>query len=618
MTELISVIVTTYNRVDALGAALRGLERQTDRNFEIIVADDGSTDATRDFVTRRAARHDLALKHVWQEDRGFRAAEIRNRGILASCGSYCIFLDGDCIPRPDFIAVHRRLAEPGWFVTGNRVLLARDLTDRILGDATEPERWGLATWIALRARRKINRLAPLLPLPAGALRKLRTGAWRGARSCNLAVWRSDLDWADGFDSTFSGWGLEDSDLLIAACRRAAWTEISRPACCISGIRRATARVCRRTSAGSMRSSGATASGRSQACRGSAPSRKPRRRRSGPAAVETMEASAITTWFARDRLARLADGLAVAVAVSLPWSTSATSILVGLWLLALLPTLDLAGLRPAVAHPAGGLPVALVALAVVGMLWADVPFAERFAALRGPHKLLMIPLLLIQFRRSDKGIRVIGGFLASCTVLLVLSWVIAMWPSLMIWQSRFSVYAWTGVPVKDYLVQSGEFLICAFALTYLAFDDWRDGRRGRAVAIAALALVFLANIVFVATGRSSLVVFVVLVLVIGLRRFDWKGRLGIIVGAAVIAAAAWTASPYLRGRVVAVADEITSYRTTGFASSTGFRLNSGRNRWNSSPLPRSSGTAPARSMNCSAAPRSATAGPRRRSPATRTI
>jgi hypothetical protein len=285
----------------------------------------------------------------------------------------------------------------------------------------------------------------------------------------------------------------------------------------------------------------------------------------------MEASAITTWFARDRLARLADGLAVAVAVSLPWSTSATSILVGLWLLALLPTLDLAGLRRAVAHPAGGLPVALVALAVVGMLWADVPFAERFAALRGPHKLLMIPLLLIQFRRSDKGIRVIGGFLASCTVLLALSWVIAMWPSLMIWQSRFSVYAWTGVPVKDYLVQSGEFLICAFALTCLAFDDWRDGRRGRAVAIAALALVFLANIVFVATGRSSLVVFVVLVLVIGLRRFDWKGRLGIIVGAAVIAAAAWTASPYLRGRVVAVADEITSYRTTGFASSTGFRL-----------------------------------------------
>ena len=214
MNEQISVIVTTYNREDALGAALRGLERQTDRNFEIIVADDGSTEVTREFVAQRAARLDISLKHVWQENRGFRAAEIRNRAILASRGAYCIFLDGDCIPRPDFIAVHRRLAEPGWFVTGNRVLLSRDLTERILAQAIEPERWGLGTWLTLRARRKINRLAPLLPLPAGILRKLRTSAWRGARSCNLAVWRSDLDWVDGFDAAFSGWGLEDSDLLI--------------------------------------------------------------------------------------------------------------------------------------------------------------------------------------------------------------------------------------------------------------------------------------------------------------------------------------------------------------------------------------------------------------------
>jgi glycosyltransferase involved in cell wall biosynthesis len=214
VTGQISVIVTTYNREDALGAALRGLERQTDRNFEAIVADDGSRDTTREFVTRCAARLDIPLKHVWQEDRGFRAAEIRNRGILASTGSYCIFLDGDCIPRPDFIAVHRRLAEPGWFVTGNRVLLSRELTERVLAQAIEPERWNLATWIGARARREINRFAPLLTLPAGPLRKLRTGVWDGARSCNLAVWRSDLERVDGFDSAFSGWGLEDSDLLI--------------------------------------------------------------------------------------------------------------------------------------------------------------------------------------------------------------------------------------------------------------------------------------------------------------------------------------------------------------------------------------------------------------------
>ena len=214
VTGQISVIVTTYNRVDALGAVLRGLDHQTDRDFEVIVADDGSGAATREFLARRAARLDRPLKHVWHEDRGFRAAEIRNRGILASSGAYCVFLDGDCIPRPNFIAVHRRLAEPGWFVTGNRVLLDRDLTERVLAQSLEPERWSLATWLALRARRQINRLAPLVPMAAGPLRKLRAGAWPGARSCNLAVWRSDLDLLDGFDAAFSGWGLEDSDLLI--------------------------------------------------------------------------------------------------------------------------------------------------------------------------------------------------------------------------------------------------------------------------------------------------------------------------------------------------------------------------------------------------------------------
>jgi glycosyltransferase involved in cell wall biosynthesis len=212
--ELISVIVTTYNREDALDAVLRGLSRQTDRHFEVVVADDGSGPATRDLVESRARDFDVSLKHVWHEDRGFRAGEIRNRGILASRGSYCVFLDGDCMPRPDFVAMHRDLAEPGWFVTGNRILMSRDLTERVLSDQGVAERRGWDAWIALRWQRKINRLAPLLPLPLGPLRKLRARAWRGARSCNLAVWRSDLDRVDGFDATYSGWGLEDSDLLI--------------------------------------------------------------------------------------------------------------------------------------------------------------------------------------------------------------------------------------------------------------------------------------------------------------------------------------------------------------------------------------------------------------------
>lgn len=216
MADRISVIVPTYNREDALDAVLRGLKRQTDRDFEVIVADDGSGPATAALIDSWVPR--LPLIHIRQADEGFRAAEVRNRAILASQGSYCVFLDGDCIPRPDFVAAHRALAEPGTFITGNRVLLSRELTETVLKDDIEPEIWGLGTFVHHRLSGRINRLAPLAPLPLGALRKLHPQIWRGARSCNLGIWRADLDRVDGFDASFSGWGLEDSDLLIRLLR----------------------------------------------------------------------------------------------------------------------------------------------------------------------------------------------------------------------------------------------------------------------------------------------------------------------------------------------------------------------------------------------------------------
>ncbi len=211
---LISVIVTTYNREDALEAVLRSLARQTDQNFEVIVADDGSKQPTAALVESWKARIGHRLEHVWHEDRGFRAAEIRNRAILASRGDYVVFLDGDCIARPDFVATHRRLAERGWFVTGNRILLSPDLTAKVLREKLAPETWRFADWLAQRLRGGINRLGALLQLPLGPLRRLRRNAWRGARSCNLAVWRSDLTRVDGFDADYRGWGKEDSDIIV--------------------------------------------------------------------------------------------------------------------------------------------------------------------------------------------------------------------------------------------------------------------------------------------------------------------------------------------------------------------------------------------------------------------
>ena len=214
MAELMSVIVTTYNREDALEAVLRSLGRQSDRDFEVVVADDGSTAATAAVIDAWKGKVGPRLDHVWHEDRGFRAAEIRNRAILTSRGAYCIFLDGDCIVRPDFVGTHRRLAEPGCFVTGNRILLSRELTARVLREGLTPESWSFGRWLAQRLRGRVNRLSALLHLPLGPLRQLRRHAWRGARSCNLAVWRADLDRVDGFDADYSGWGKEDSDIIV--------------------------------------------------------------------------------------------------------------------------------------------------------------------------------------------------------------------------------------------------------------------------------------------------------------------------------------------------------------------------------------------------------------------
>jgi len=209
-----AVIVTTYNRADALAAVLAGYQAQSSQSFELIVADDGSTDATRRVVDDFRERTGIAVNHVWHEDRGFRAAAIRNRALAATPADYIVFSDGDCVPARDFVARHQGLAERGWFVAGNRILLDDAFTRRTLLEALPLHEFGTVRWLLAWLRRDANRWLPLLRLGDGAWRKSAPLRWEGVKTCNLAAWREDLVQINGLDETYSGWGLEDSDLVI--------------------------------------------------------------------------------------------------------------------------------------------------------------------------------------------------------------------------------------------------------------------------------------------------------------------------------------------------------------------------------------------------------------------
>jgi O-antigen ligase len=281
----------------------------------------------------------------------------------------------------------------------------------------------------------------------------------------------------------------------------------------------------------------------------------------------MSAGAIAQGQIQNRLRHMADGLAAAVAVSLPWSTSATAILIVLWLVALIPTLHRDDLAEVMTKPAAYLPVALVIIAALGMLWADVAWAERWRGLSGFIKLLVLPLLFVQFRRSANAHWVLTGFLVSCAVLLLASTGSFVWPKFLLWS-----WAKTpGIPVKDYLIQAALFIVSAFVLLYLARDAWLAGRRFVSALYAALAVAFVVNISFVATSRTALLTIPLLLALFAVRCFRWKGICAIAVGAVVLVGLAWTSSDYLRLRLGNLPDEVRNYQTENSKTSAGERI-----------------------------------------------
>ena len=212
---MISVILATYNWPQALDLCLQSLSTQIDSDFEILIADDGSTNATKTLINQHMLTMPVSMKHLWQEDQGFRKTKILNQAIEAASGSYLIFLDGDCIVQPDFVLRHRELAKANHLVTGSRILINEALTKGLLTWKSWDFQRFTSQLLNYRLRGDINKYWPLkIKLGDGVWRDYKKFVWRRIKGCNLACWKTDALAINGFDESMTGWGHEDADFVF--------------------------------------------------------------------------------------------------------------------------------------------------------------------------------------------------------------------------------------------------------------------------------------------------------------------------------------------------------------------------------------------------------------------
>ena len=205
----VSVIVTTYNMPQWLEKTIWGFAAQTHRDFELVIADDGSTDATREKIDEIRRSTGLALQHIWHEDRGFRKCEILNQAIVSSTHEYLVFTDGDCVPRCNFLAQHVSLARRGRFLSGGIVRLPATLSDRLSRQDIVEDRATDIEWLrqqGMKLDRKLWMLARSNEI-ARLLDRL-TPTRPSFNGHNSSAWKSDLLRVNGFDEGMHYGGLD--------------------------------------------------------------------------------------------------------------------------------------------------------------------------------------------------------------------------------------------------------------------------------------------------------------------------------------------------------------------------------------------------------------------------
>ena len=218
-------------------------------------------------------------------------------------------------------------------------------------------------------------------------------------------------------------------------------------------------------------------------------------------------------------------------------------------------------------------LALFALATVGTFWSDAPWGTRLYAISPTIKLLVLPALVYHFEHSSRGMWVFIAFLASCTLLMVMSWIVAIDPQLALKSG-----ATYGVPVKNYIDQSQEFALCATALAYPIVTFLRTRRFVLGAILALLAVSFVINMMFITVSRTALVTMPIMLAVFAFLHLQWRHLVMLACVIAILAGGTWVASPTLRAKIASFSEDYRLYKERNEATSLGIRLEFWQKSW----------------------------------------
>jgi glycosyltransferase involved in cell wall biosynthesis len=214
MPEL-TLIISFYNRIDYLKLVFAGLEIQTFKNFEVIIADDGSNEKVISELRKLISELKFSVKHIWQEDKGFRKNKILNRAIVESHTDYLVFIDGDCIPHSEFLKEHYINREKKVCLTGRRVNLSQRITE-MLNEEKIRSKFLEKNHFLLMADSLCGETVDYekgIYIKTKVLRKLINKKSRGLLGCNFSIHKEDILSVNGFDERYEAPSIgEDTDL----------------------------------------------------------------------------------------------------------------------------------------------------------------------------------------------------------------------------------------------------------------------------------------------------------------------------------------------------------------------------------------------------------------------